>query len=362
MTQKKFSQMPTKKLQALLATASDEDRVKIQAIIDKRNAVSTPAVVEASLSEEEQEAVDAATSDSTAKPKPSRKKAPQLTNEQRTALAESMRAEALHHKCEVVPFNTCEWVPGVVVGVIEEKRNNKCLYAIKTEDGRRVVKAYGSDLVKILDEVVEPVKKERKSRVKLDENGNPIPSAAKEPLGEWLPEEIEVAINEVIANVGKTITYPKAGAMGVKLEGEESGRIVSLVPNKRQHTILYRIEVDQEDSEAPKKYAHKVTSNEDLKIADELDEVGAKINEAFVKRHNGEHKPRIAKTPAEALEYAKVMLEKAKEQLKKAEINVGKRNEAYKLAQEMFEKSQQNSETENTEAENTEVSTEDDLM
>lgn len=360
MTQKKFSQMPTKKLQALLATASDEDKVAIQAIIDKRNAISKPAEVDASLSEEEQKAVDAATNDSAATAKPSRKKAPQLTNEQRMALAESMRAEALHHRCEVVPFNTCEWVPGVVVGVIEEKRNNKCLYAIKTDDGRRVVKAYGSDLVKILDEVVEPVKKERKSRVKLDENGNPIPSNSSE-LGEWLPEEIEAAINEVIANVGKTITYPKAGAMGVKLEGEESGRIVSLVPNKRQHTILYRIEVDQEDSEAPKKYAHKVTSNEDLKIADELDEVGAKINEAFVKRHNGEHKPRVAKTPAEALEYAKTMLEKAKEQLAKAEANVGKRTEAFKLAQEIFEKSQ-NAEAENTKAENAEASTEDDLM
>lgn len=362
MTQKKFSQMPTKKLQALLATASDEDKVAIQAIIDKRNAVSKPAAAaETSLSEEEQKAVDAATNDSAATAKPSRKKAPQLTNEQRMALAESMRAEALHHKCEVVPFNTCEWVPGVIVGIIEEKRNNKCLYAIKTDDGRRVVKAYGSDLVKIFDEVVEPVKKERKSRVKLDENGNPIPSNSSE-LGEWLPEEIEAAINEVIANVGKTITYPKAGAMGVKLEGEESGRIVSLVPNKRQHTILYRIEVDQEDSEAPKKYAHKVTSNEDLKIADELDEVGAKINEAFVKRHNGEHKPRVAKTPAEALEYAKAMLEKANLQLEKAKVNAGKKLEAFKLAQEIFEKSQKNNGTESSEAENAEASAEDDLM
>lgn len=357
MTQKKFSQMPTKKLQALLATASDEDRVEIQAIIDKRNAISTkPAVVDASLSEEEQKAVEAATSDSTTT-KPSHKKAPQLTNEQRAALANSMRAEALRHKCEVVPFNTCEWVPGVVVGIFEEKRNNKCLYAIKTDDGRRVVKAYGSELVKILDEVVEPIKKERKSRVKLDENGNPIPSKSGESLDEWLPEEIEAAINEVIANVGKTITYPKAGAMGVKLEGEESGRIVSLVPNKRQHTILYRIEVDQEDSEAPKKYAHKVTSNEDLKIADELDEVGTKINEAFVKRrHNGEHKPRVAKTPAEALEYAKAMLAKAEEQLEKAKVNVGKRTEAFKLAQEIFEKSQKNSGTESSGAENAEAS------
>lgn len=342
MTQKKFSQMPTKKLQALLATATEEDKVIIQAIIDKRNAIQNPAAIENeandSLSEDEQKAIEAATSDSTVKS--TRKKAPQLTNEQREALANSMRAEALNHKCEVVPFNTCEWVPGVVVAIIEEKRNNKCLYAIKTDDGRRIVKAYGSELVRIFDEVIEPVKKERKSRVKLDENGNPIPSKYKEPLGEWPVEEMEVAINEVIGNVGKTITYPKTGAMGIKLEGEESGRIVSLVPNKRQHTILYRIEIDQEDSEAPKKYAHKVTSNSELVIANELDEVGKKINKAFIKRHTGEHKPRVAKTPEEALEYAKVMLEKAKEQLAKAEVNVGKRTEAFKLAQEQFEKSQ----------------------
>lgn len=339
MTQKKFSQMPTKKLQALLATATEEDKATIQSIIDKRNAIQDVNGVDDSLSEEEKEAVETATMDSTAKTS-SRKKAPQLTNEQCEALANSMRAEALNHKCEVVPYNTCEWVPGVVVAIIKEKRNNKCLYAIKTDDGRRIVKAYGSDLVRIFDEVVEPVKKERKSRVKLDENGNPIPSKNKESLGEWLPEEIETVINEVIENVGKTITYPKTGAMGIKLEGEESGRIVSLVPNKRQHTLLYRIEVNQEDSDAPKKYAHKVTSNADLVIANELDEVGKKVNEAFVKRHTGERKQRVVKTPEEALEYAKVMLEKAKEQFEKARINVGKRTEALKLAQETLEKSQ----------------------
>ncbi len=36
MIQKKFLMMSTKKLQAILATASDEDRVEIQALIEKR--------------------------------------------------------------------------------------------------------------------------------------------------------------------------------------------------------------------------------------------------------------------------------------------------------------------------------------
>ena len=36
MIQKKFLIMSTKKLQAILATASDEDRVEIQALIEKR--------------------------------------------------------------------------------------------------------------------------------------------------------------------------------------------------------------------------------------------------------------------------------------------------------------------------------------
>ena len=50
--------------------------------------------------------------------------------------------------------------------MIEEKRSNKVLYAIKTDDGRRIIKVHDSNLVRILDEVVEPEKKARARKAK----------------------------------------------------------------------------------------------------------------------------------------------------------------------------------------------------
>lgn len=59
----KFAQMATKKLQKLVndPATSDEDKVAIQAILDKRQAATkAPADDSAALSPEEQAAIDAA--------------------------------------------------------------------------------------------------------------------------------------------------------------------------------------------------------------------------------------------------------------------------------------------------------------
>lgn len=342
MEQKKFAQMSTKKLNALLVTASDEDKVLIMDILDKRNAAASLAVTPNSLTSEEQEAIDKAENEANptqATKKSIKEKEPKMTDEQREALANELRGTVVNHRCQVVPFNTLEWVNGVVIGIIEEKRTNKVLYAVKTDDGRRIVKAYGSELIKIFDEAVEPIKKKRGGRkAKLDENGSPINS---EEIEEWSDEAIEAAVKEVIGNVGKVISYPKTGAMGVAIEGiTETGRIVSLVPNKRQRSILYRIEVDQLDAAAdtPKKYAHKVTSNTDLVIAEELDEVGAKINAAFTKRrYNGGSANKVNMSPAEAVEAAKQAVAKAEETLAKAKATLEKRKQQLKEVQAAFE-------------------------
>lgn len=346
MAQKNFAQMSTKKLNALLETANDEDKVLIEEILNKRNAVGkspvpAEAVVSTELTPEEQAAInkaeeEAAPAQAEAKPAPTKEKEPKMTDEERKALADELRGTVVNHRCKVVPFNTLEWVDGTVVGIIEEKRTNKILYAVKTDDGRRIVKAYGSELIKIGDEVVEPVKKARgQKKVQLDENGNVI----SEPT-EWTDEAIEEAIKGVIGNVGKTVSYPKTGAMGVAIEGvTETGRIVSLVPNKRQQTILYRIEVDQPDAAegAPKKYAHKVSSNTDLVIAEELDEIGLKINEGFTSRRYKEATPKVQMTPAEALESAKAAVAKAEEAVAKAQATLEKRKQALEEAQAAFD-------------------------
>ena len=309
MATKKFAQMSTKKLNALLETASEEEKAQILEVLNTRNAASngvgaeSPAKSE-ELTEEEQAAIAAAEAENGAteeKKAPAKEKAHKMTDEERAALAEKLRVEAVDHKCQVVPFNSIEWVDGVIVSIIEEKRTNKVMFAVKTDDGRRVVKAHDSKLIKILDETVERAKRTRGKKAEGEaENEEP-----------WTDEEIEAAVKEVIGNVGKTVSYPEAGAYGQIAENAATvtGRIVSLVPAKRSKSILYRIELDQEDENAPKKYAHKVPT---------------------------EAKP--AKNEKEAFEYATEMLEKAKLQLEKAKQLVEKREANLASAKEAYDK------------------------
>ena len=342
--------MSNKKLNALLnnESTSAEDKAAIQEVLNTRSIAtpasdSVPAHITSELTPEEQAAIDAAECGVARKneEKSAKASANKMTDEECDALAEKLRAETVNHRCEVVPFNSLEWVPGVIVSVIKEKRTNKVMFAIKTDDGRRIIKVHDSQLIRILDEVVEPAKKVRSNKkTTLDENGNPIPGNTAE---DWSDEAIEEAVKEVIANVGKTISYPEAGAYGEVAENAPtvSGRIVSLVPNKRQQTILYRIELDQTEEEvaakAAKKYAHKVTTNEALVIADELDEVGQKINDGFVARRYKENTPKVKMTPEEAYKAAEASLNKAKEALAKAKATLEKRQAAFDEAKAAFE-------------------------
>ena len=323
MAQKNYAQMPTKKLNVLLETVTDEsEKAAIEEVLAKRGQLApagdnAPATVNpnAELSAEEQAAVDAvngtdadasekqADTAKTVKVKP--------TDEERAALAAKLREEAVGHKCQVVPYNSNEWVNGVIVAIVEEKRSNKCLYAVKADDGRRIVKAYGSELIKISDETAELTR---------------APRASKEELPEWTHEEVEKAVQEVIGNVGKQVSYAETGVLGAEeIENVPTllGRIVSLVPNRRNHTILYRIEIQPAEG-TTKKYAHKVTTNGKLVIAEELDDEGKKINEAFIARRNGANKTLTAKTPEEALATAEQQLKKAEEHKAKAEASIEK--------------------------------------
>lgn len=196
MTVKKFNQMATKKLNALLATASDEDKAAIEEVLAAREQAKAPAAAEETpktaqefedetpLTPEEEAAIKAAEENGGINPlyngsKATQEKKPKMTDEERHALAEELKAN-INHRCQAVPFNTIEWVDGYIAGVIEEKRSNKVLYAIKTDDGRRIVKVHDSNLVKILDEVIAPEKKTRTRKTK-DSNIEKV---------EWTPEAI----------------------------------------------------------------------------------------------------------------------------------------------------------------------------
>lgn len=331
MATKKFSQMTTKKLNALLATASDEDKKAIEAVLAAREQAQAPAAPEATteetpaapaseeetqLSPEEEAAIKAAEENGGLNPlyngsKATQEKKPKMTDEDRHALAEELKKN-VNHRCQAVPFNTAEWVDGYIAGVIEEKRSNKVLYAIKTDDGRRIIKVHDSNLVRILDEVVEPEKKARARK-------------AKDPADkvEWTPEAIAEEVNEVIGNVGKTVEFEKYRTTDEN--GEEHiemviGRIVAIVPDKRAQRLLYRILVPApiEGNPLATKTMHKVVKAEGIKIAEEFDEEGAQLNAKYLERREAAA-TRTPLTPQDRVIRCEENVKKAEEKLQKAQ-------------------------------------------
>lgn len=331
MATKKFSQMTTKKLNALLATASEEDKKAIEAVLAAREqaqafaapettAEETPAAPaseeETQLSPEEEAAIKAAEENGGLNPlyngsKATQEKKPKMTDEDRHALAEELKKN-VNHRCQAVPFNTAEWVDGYIAGVIEEKRSNKVLYAIKTDDGRRIVKVHDSNLVRILDEVVEPEKKARARK-------------AKDPADkiEWTPEAIAEEVNEVIGNIGKTVEFEKYRTTDEN--GEEHiemvvGRIVAIVPDKRAQRLLYRISVPApiEGNPLATKTMHKVVKAEGIKIAEEFDEEGAQLNVKYLERREAAA-TRTPLTPQDRVIRCEENVKKAEEKLQKAQ-------------------------------------------
>ena len=146
--------------------------------------------------------------------------------------------------------------------------------------------------------------------------------------GEWEAEA--EAVREVAgANVGKT----------VQLDENTTGRIVSLLNDKRSNGMYYRIEF--EDELGIKKTRHKVinyTKAEDGTItlaelegmAAELDEKGQEMNQAFLERKARE--PRKMLTPEEKVLAAEEALKKAEASLQKAQETLESRKTALATA------------------------------
>ena len=332
MATKKFSQMTTKKLNALLATASDEDKKAIEAVLAAREQAQAPVSGETQsevanpvqefedtenpLTPEEEAAIKAAEENGGINPmsnssKATQEKKPKMTDEDRHALAEELKKN-VNHRCQAVPFNTVEWVDGYIAGVIEEKRSNKVLYAIKTDDGRRIVKVHDSNLVRILDEVVEPEKKARTRKAK--DLADKV---------EWTPEAIAEEINEIIGNVGKTVEIEKYRTTDEN--GEEHiemviGRIVAIVPDKRAQRLLYRISVPTpiEGNPLATKTMHKVAKADGIKIAEEFDEEGAQLNAKYLERREAAA-TRTPLTPQDRVIRCEENVKKAEEKLQKAQ-------------------------------------------
>lgn len=334
MATKKFAQMSTKKLNALLETASEEDATAIKAILDAREAKTAENTEGAELSEEEKKAIEAAENANKEAEKKSekadkkgkgggRKASPKMSEEELTE-AEKQAKENVGHRCSVILPGTAIRVDGTILTTLKDRRAMQVYYQVETDavddmESRKVYKKFGSDEITVLDEVVELKKKsESKARV----------AKKKMDAGEW-EAEAEAIKEAASKNVGKT----------VQLDAETTGRIISLLNDKRSGGMYYRIEF--EDELGIKKNCHKVINYtkaedgsivlEDLEgLAEELDEKGQELNQAYMERKARE--PRKVLTPEERVLACEEAVKKAETSLQKAQETLESRKTALETA------------------------------
>lgn len=305
-----YNKLTTKKLQALMATASDEDKKTIEAILAQREQTAaaktqvqapvTDAYEDPEMTDEERAAIEAAEKNGGINPlyngSRTANKA-KMTDEEREAIIAECQKN-VGHKCEAVPFNSTKWCAGYIAGVVNDKRSVKVLYAIKLDDGRRIVKVYDSQLVRILDETVELEKYSRKT-VR-------VTQANREA---WTDEVIAEEISKIVENVGKTVT----------LAGGTTGRIKTIVIVRRSQCLMYAIEIAAPTVDNPDatRTIHKVTTSADLQISDECDETYNALNAAYKARREVVAE-RSAITPEDRVIACEEAVKKAEEKLQKA--------------------------------------------
>lgn len=275
---------------------SDEELVALQETADEQ----TIAAIEAELESRAAAAAEGQTAET--------EEPVEATEETKAAELEALLAECqqnVGHRCRLVPVGTIEYENGTVVGCVKIKRSNTVAYAIKLDNGKRVVKNYKAPLFEILDEVVERAKVTRHagSRTKA------------EP---WSEERMAEEVTKYIGNVGRTIIIK-----GATEEENTTGQITGIVPVKRSNSVLYRVAVPAPTEEDPKAVAivHKSVINTDAyDIMDATEE-----SEAFNANYMAHRENLANRTPltgAELVLDLELKLEKAKEAVKKAEERV----------------------------------------
>lgn len=280
-----FKKMSDEELVALQETADEKTLAAINAELESRAAATESQTQENPVGSTEVEA-----------------------GADKEAQLEALLAECqqnVGHRCRLVPVGTIEYENGTVVGCVKIKRSNTVAYAVKLDNGKRVVKNYKAPLFEILDEVVERAKVTRHA-------------GSRDKAERWSEERMAEEINKYIGNVGRTIV--------IKGETEEeniTGQITGIVPVKRSNSVLYRVAIPAPTEEDLKAVAivHKSVTNTDAyDIMDATEE-----SEAFNANYMAHRENLANRTPltgAELVLDLELKLEKAKEAVKKAEERV----------------------------------------
>jgi hypothetical protein len=286
-----FKKMSDEELVALQETADEQTLAAIEAELESRATAAAEQTPAGGAPAEGTVATEEATAE-----------------EAKAAELEALLAkcqENVGHRCKLVPVGTIEWEEGTIVGCVKIKRSNTVAYAVKLDNGKRVVKNYKAPLFEILDEVVERAKVTRHagSRAKAER---------------WSEERMTEEVNKYIGNVGRAIVIK-----GATEEENVTGQITGIVPVKRSNSVLYRVAVPAPTEEDPKAVAivHKSVTNTDAyDIMDATEESEAFNANYMARRENLANRKPL--TGAELVLDLELKLEKAKDAVKKAEERV----------------------------------------
>ena len=305
MATKNFEKLTTKKLNALLNSASDEEKALIQAELDKRSEAQAAAnsaeeaqynsngkghyEMEASeLSPEEQAIVDAAEAEEKAGKATSKKTHLSMTPEEIEARKAEM-TENVGHVVKVMPNGEVEWMEGYISGVQHDKRSNALMYIVKV-DGKTVRKAYGAKSLIITEEVKEIVKAEKKVRTS---------KATGEIKAKRTYEEAEELRESAKPNVGRYAMLPV---------GDEKVRVYAngIMLDKRSNAVLFAFKNEEG------KTLYKAVDNQTIEWLDEWNE----------KKRESVSAPKTALNPKQKHEDLAAKLAKAEEAAAKAQAKV----------------------------------------
>lgn len=305
MATKNFEKLTTKKLNALLNSASDEEKALIQAELDKRSEAQAAAnsaeeaqynsngpghyEMEASeLSPEEQAIVDAAEAEEKAGKATSKKTHLSMTPEEIEARKAEM-TENVGHVVKVMPNGEVEWMEGYISGVQHDKRSNALMYIVKV-DGKTVRKAYGAKSLIVTEEVKEIVKAEKKVRTS---------KATGEVKAKRTYEEAEELRENAKPNVGRYAMLPV---------GEEKIKVYAngIMLDKRSNAVLFAFKNEEG------KTLYKAVDNQTIEWLDEWNE----------KKRESVSAPKTALNPKQKHEDLATKLAKAEEAAAKAQAKV----------------------------------------
>lgn len=305
MATKNFEKLTTKKLNALLNSASDEEKALIQAELDKRSEAQAAAnsakaeqynsngkghyEMEASeLSPEEQAIVDAAEAEEKAGKATSKKTHLSMTPEEIEARKAEM-TENVGHVVKVMPSGEVEWMEGYISGVQHDKRSNALMYIVKV-NGKAVRKAYGAKSLIVTEEVKEIVKAEKKVRTS---------KATGEVKAKRTYEEAEELRESAKPNVGRYAMLPV---------GDEKVKVYAngIMLDKRSNAVLFAFKNEEG------KTLYKAVDSQAIEWLDEWNE----------KKRESMSAPKTALNPKQKHEDLAAKLAKAEEAAAKAQAKV----------------------------------------